>query len=793
MNLLRHFPTRLSGSLLVLMLITLVCAPVAAADAPPGSPPGSAEQAVRRAWEAARDAGTYQFASDVVQTTYPTPALSNVGRSLTRNELHLEGDVDLPGRALEMRLWTNGGSVANPDSAAEMRIEGEQAWIRQSGGSWQEVEDFTGGFAPGGDFMSYLVGAKNVKCDDVMRDGVSRFTFDFDGPAFAAYMRDQMEQILRERGELPLNLHLDSSRAYQGMTGGGEVTLDDRGLPLRLTIHLVYPPEQDSERVEADLDTSFAFDAEQVSQAQAAGGVTGAAAVLRDIRQSPGKAAQYPLFIAFAVLCCAALILARRSQKTYRVVVVLVILSMVVVPLLQADQTLAFVERQKEKTAQHEQQGASQDATTDVGNPLIEPWDPHQDPLQAIRNGSAELAAAPAAPPAVTTITRPASVAGVGDQTDSDGDGLTDVLEGLIKTDPLNADSDGDTLDDGIEVRLGTNPIAGEGLDSDGDGIHDNIEIRGFVDANGRRWYLNPKQTDTNGDGVDDGVECFDLRDISTLDAAVDCDSDGDGTPDPFDLDDDGDGVVDQADLTPTGSLGRDGNTFDPAAPMSFDREHPFSLKLEGLTTNTPTLVDIQLRTENAEHLTYAMNVLDWPREDLDGQIQHAKLSTFASHSSAEQAEVNPRLANGDMRLIPMLEVEMPGDQEVLAMTRPEVDITLTGAITGSVHLSQHETDATRTQLHYTFEEAAQYTVTIHQGACPPAGNSLPGSYQTVSSGITTTLGIAATLLCGRQSRPEHQGGRQGSVPAHPQHHQRDPPGQDGRRLEAAAVWDQRA
>ncbi len=35
----------------------------------------------------------------------------------------LEGDVDLPGRTMQMRLWTGGGSVANPDSAAEMRIE----------------------------------------------------------------------------------------------------------------------------------------------------------------------------------------------------------------------------------------------------------------------------------------------------------------------------------------------------------------------------------------------------------------------------------------------------------------------------------------------------------------------------------------------------------------------------------------------------------------------------------------------------------------------------------------------
>ena len=88
---------------------------------------------------------------------------------------------------------------------------------------------------------------------------VERFTFDLDGPVFANYMRDQLESYLRDKGELPLNLRLDSSRTYQQMTGQGEILLDERGLPLRLTIHLVYPPGKDNERVEADITTDFGF------------------------------------------------------------------------------------------------------------------------------------------------------------------------------------------------------------------------------------------------------------------------------------------------------------------------------------------------------------------------------------------------------------------------------------------------------------------------------------------------------------------------------------------------------
>jgi hypothetical protein len=264
--------TRLFRYLAVAVGIPLLAAiailPLASAAGPAPTP----EQAVQRAWQAAHDAGVYHFTSDVVQTSYPAPALGNVGRSSTRNRLHLEGDVDLPGRTMQMRMWTGAGSVANPDTAAEMRIEGERAWTRQGGGSWQEVEDFTGGFAPGGDFLSYLVGVKNVqRINESTNQRISesvdteyairstQYTFDLDGPAFANYMRDQLESYLRDKGELPLNLRLDSSRTYQQMTGQGEILLDDRGLPLRMTIHLVYPPGKDNERVEADITTDFGF------------------------------------------------------------------------------------------------------------------------------------------------------------------------------------------------------------------------------------------------------------------------------------------------------------------------------------------------------------------------------------------------------------------------------------------------------------------------------------------------------------------------------------------------------
>ncbi|MGE4650533.1 MAG: hypothetical protein AAEJ53_06585, partial [Myxococcota bacterium] len=42
---------------------------------------------------------------------------------------------------------------------------------------------------------------------------------------------------------------------------------------------------------------------------------------------------------------------------------------------------------------------------------------------------------------------------------DSDGDGLGDVIEVGLGTDPLNPDTDGDGADDGYEVANGTDPL----------------------------------------------------------------------------------------------------------------------------------------------------------------------------------------------------------------------------------------------------------------------------------------------------------------------------------------------
>ncbi len=132
---------------------------------------------------------------------------------------------------------------------------------------------------------------------------------------------------------------------------------------------------------------------------------------------------------------------------------------------------------------------------------------------------------------------------GIGNNTDfdDDGDGISDVYEKMLETDPLDVNSTpSDFNDNGIPDAL---------EDSDGDGLYDDID----------QFPLDPTRSlDNDGDGIsdtddpdddDDGI--LDDQDDFPLDSRYNKDTDNNGIPNLIDPDDDGDGYDDDEDVFP--------------------------------------------------------------------------------------------------------------------------------------------------------------------------------------------------------------------------------------------------
>jgi outer membrane protein OmpA-like peptidoglycan-associated protein len=99
-------------------------------------------------------------------------------------------------------------------------------------------------------------------------------------------------------------------------------------------------------------------------------------------------------------------------------------------------------------------------------------------------------------------------------KSDKDNDGLGKCDEVKIGTDPKNPDTDGDGLNDGEEyLTLKTDPLK---VDTDGDGLSDFEEVK--------TTNTNPLITDTDGDGLNDAEE---VNKYKTDPLVVDTDKEG--------------------------------------------------------------------------------------------------------------------------------------------------------------------------------------------------------------------------------------------------------------------------
>ena len=637
------------------------------------TPPSSPQQAVQQAWELAQDSGSYQYRSRVAQTTYPAPKLTNAGRSPREDHLGVEGSIDQPAGTMEMTLWKDASFA--PDRGVEIRLENNRAYGRVGQGEWEEVDNVGDTFAPGGDPLGFLSGITNIQLAEIETRTVpgtdsaltySRYVFDLDGPAFAAYVRMQMETHLRERGELPSGVTLGTPDAYRKMTGSGTIWLGEDGLPSRLAMQLDLGRQADGGHVQAEIKTDyFGFDKTRIDQATTgffANPLSWVASHLPETSQ--GWYTSGGLIGFWFAVAAVGLISVRywRTRQFHVAVVTVVIVSLLVVPLLRSHQVTAATERlygrQAESVAREDQANAIDEARESLKNP---DWNQHQNPLGSTAAGiratdftSSAQHIGSTNQPSTFGSQLSASSSGItsidtGDitTTDTDGDGLSDADEEAWLTDPNVVDTDGDGLSDGVEVhRLGTIPTRD---DTDADSITDDLEVRGFS-YNGTTWYLNPFQADTNQDGLLDGSECPVWSIISDdYDLSAICpDTDSDGVPDLFDDDNDGDGVKDSVDLSP-----------NLRSTETFDADNPLKLEINNLNIDFPVLVDFQFRPTDPDHLSYSTRILDWP-SDTQGQIQHGLDTTFATTQNTDIRSTGANADYGDIRLVPMMEITMP-------------------------------------------------------------------------------------------------------------------------------------
>ena len=601
---------------LLLLRILLLPTPLAANN--PKDP-------VTSAWDIVRVAGTYHFSSDVTQVTLPTATVSNVGRAGRTEKLYLEGQNDLNTQKMELTLWADGGTRLDKASGTSIRSEHGKTYARRAGSEWKEIDDFTGSIAPQGDFLGYLSAIKDVQpLGEETRNGIafSRYAFNIDSSRFAEYMHQQLEEAMRARGELPPGVQLQAPAYFRDMVGSGELWVGQDGLPLRQILTLQFPAQNDEE-LHSQIVVNFSeFGGGEVASSQPA---VVSSQLLETIQLAP-------ILAAISVFAFVALLITRRTRRVQTVVVVLVIGAQVAGPTLNSYLTRNYVNAQAAKVAaaKERQTEAKNDRELRQALGAVE-FNPHLSPNHSIAQAPiANLSALPS--PSISVPSAP-SAPQADSGLDTDGDGLTDFAE----------------------ERIGTSSVIS---DTDSDGLRDNIEVNGFS-FGGQTWYTNPDATDTNGDGQVDVLE-WGLNPDGSL-RTTPLDTDSDGLPDLFDFDNDGDGVPDSKDLSP---YTKGAAAYSDAAPLQ--------LTLNNLIAGKPTFVEFQLRPQDEKQLWFAFNVLDWP-QDSEGQVRDVDGKTYADVATAAGRIADVNEANGDMKVVPMLEIRIPAASANLP---PQSDLT---------------------------------------------------------------------------------------------------------------------
>ncbi|HSH01807.1 MAG TPA: LamG-like jellyroll fold domain-containing protein [Anaerolineae bacterium] len=605
----------------------------------------------------------YEFTTRIEQKSYPLPSLSNSGRQPQVDVMSVAGTIAVERDEADFTIWQN--EIGAVEAGLQFRrVDG--SWSeRRFGGEWEERGEVLTGLLDGGNPLLFLQTATDVTL--VGREerqlgayqlSYDKYQFDIDSRAYAEIMETQWEAYIQQYGAPPAGVERQIRQYYSRMKGYGEAWLDDEGQLVRLVTYLDFPAQGEEGRVVATIKT----DISGVVTSQTSKGLLGGGKLWREAGQMVGAVVVAERGTAvFLLICIWGLVFIRRhgqKRSFHAGLVSFIIVSMVAGPVVQSWQTAGFYAAvgavEAAEAAEREREQKQAEALAEVTEVS---WNPHQVPGEQLVERERVAAEAPIA----RANTRIVATNTLTDTTDTDGDGLIDTDEAYWGTCSgaagdenctgvaVATDTDGDGLSDGVEVNdLGINPLTD---DSDGDGINDKDEVSGFS-YGGQTWYSNPLAMDTNEDGLVDSYECRARTAYAGVDYdpnAVCPDTDGDGIPDLFDEDNDGDGLAD----------GVDGSPFTYMSNY-FDKDDVLALVVDNLAVDQVTFVDLQLMPENKSNLYLHSHVLDWPSNDTKGQIVRYNNTTWANSNNLDLRSTAANAGNGDIRLMPMLEVTMP-------------------------------------------------------------------------------------------------------------------------------------
>ena len=625
----------------------------------------TAADTVQAAWDLAKEAAAYDYTSNVRQTTYPAPAVQNVGRPPRIDTFTITGFYDQIAEKMELEMRNQ------HDEQVEMVVHGTDTKGRTTQtAEWEDLGTVNDFFAPGGDPLGFLAGATDIeKASGDESSPLSHYTFSFSGHAFGRFITDALTREMIANGEVMPDTRLDVTEAYRRMIGSGEIAIDEQGYPTHIRLDLDLGSQEGGEQIIATLEMYYSdYQQDVVNPTAVWFTPAGFGSALLDISaQNPALPNYLAISFAFLLFSLALALLiwhTWHTQTFYKAVAGSITILMLAGPFLHIGSAQAYHGRlapRLEREDETQERTAEETAAQMVGEyQTAQEWNPQQNPLLGAKDSEAM-------PEIMVELDPLASTSAIASTTvtstvDTDSDGVTDAIEESLElcagpsgtyctgvTD--TTDSDGDGLSDGDEVnQLGT---FGDRADSDNDGIADNLEVAGFS-YNGTQWYLDPREQDTNKDGLTDAAECpiWIPTNPSYNPAGICPDTNGNGTPDIFDHDNDGDGVPDGQDLSP--HLASD-------SLVPFDRNNPFKLQIDNLEVDKPVLVSLQLRPSNGENLYHMGDVVDWPSPDVTGQIQRRFSTTFATTSNTDIRDTNSFNADyGDVRIVPLLEIQMP-------------------------------------------------------------------------------------------------------------------------------------